>query len=190
VRRVFRSSGVTLFADSKILLAIPEHAVPVGGAGGDSKTDVWVLARCGGTLISVAVEGKVNEPFGDLVRDWLRKREDEAERRERPTGAPARLALLEQRLALGPAASSKLRYQLLHRTASALIEAERFNAGAALMLVHSFGPRRTGFKDFCDFVDAMGGVPPSHDAVTPVGSRGGVELFLGWATGDDEYLIA
>jgi hypothetical protein len=124
------------------------------------------------------------------VPDWLRKRQKEAERRGGPTSAPRRRELLEQRLGLEPAQTEQLRYQLLHRTASALIEAERFTAAAALMLIHSFGQRRTGFEDFQSFVEAMGGERPKGDGVAAVGRRRGVELFLGWVTGEDEFLDA
>ena len=40
------------------------------------------------------------------------------------------------------------KYQLLHRTASAIIEAERFNANHALMLVHSFSLANEWYGDF------------------------------------------
>jgi hypothetical protein len=179
-----------LLANAEILIALPEHAVPVGGIGGDSKSDLWVLARSAQELVSVAVEGKVDEPLGELVSAWLVSRQRKAERCERPTNAPRRRELLEQRLGLTPAQTDGLRYQLLHRTASALIEAERFNARTAVMLIHSFGPNRTGFDDFRRFVEAMGGQPPNDEAVVDVGRRGDVELFLGWANGEDAYLDA
>jgi hypothetical protein len=190
IKQALRESGSELLAGARILIAFPEHAVPVGGAGGDSKADLWLLARSGDSLISVAVEGKVDEPLGELVSDWLRTRELEAERRGRPTNAPRRRELLEQRLRLRPEQTNSLRYQLLHRTASALIEAERFKADVAVMLVHSFGPKRTGFEDFARFVAAMGGEPPEGDAIVLVGRRGTVDLYLGWAHGEDEYLTA
>src|SRR5687768_9079383 len=44
-------------------LAIPEHKVPLPGGGHASQTDLWLLARDRDGLVSVAVEGKVEEPF-------------------------------------------------------------------------------------------------------------------------------
>jgi Domain of unknown function (DUF6946) len=81
-----------------------------------------------------------------------------------------------------------IRYQLIHRTASALIEAERFNAQIALMLVHSFSTEDVGFQDFAAFARLLGaGAEPN--GMSHVGERDGVELYLGWARGEAEHLI-
>jgi len=50
----------------------------------------------------------------------------------------------------------KFRYQLLHRIASAVIEAERFDARLAGMIVHSFSTRATWFDEFSSFVRLLG----------------------------------
>jgi hypothetical protein len=48
-----------------------------------------------------------------------------------------------------------VRYQLLHRTASAVIEAERFGARHAVMLVHSFTEENLWFDDFAEFASVF-----------------------------------
>lgn len=48
-------------------------------------------------------------------------------------------------------------YQLLHRPALALIEAEKFHAADAAMIVHSFSPERRWFGAFAKFVGFFGG---------------------------------
>lgn len=53
---------------------IPELQTPLPGGARPSQTDLWVLARTADDLVSIAVEGKLSEPFGDLVADWLRER--------------------------------------------------------------------------------------------------------------------
>ena len=80
-----------------------------------------------------------------------------------------------------------VRYQLLHRTASALIEDERFNASAAMMMVHSFSQEHVWFEDYQAFLDLFGksGAPNS---ITHVGERYGVELYLSWVTGEERFL--
>jgi hypothetical protein len=76
-----------------------------------------------------------------------------------------------------------LRYQLVHRTASAVLEAKRFHAGKAIMLVHSFSARQDGFVDFQVFARQLG-ITCSHPGeLHNAGIKGGVELFLGWAQG-------
>ena len=53
---------------------------------------------------------------------------------------------------------STLRYQLLHRTVSAILEAQLHSAVAAVILVHAFGPEAAGnLSDFSDFLRELGG---------------------------------
>ncbi len=116
------------FPSAELLLALPEHKVSLPGGSRSSQNDIWVLARSENQLISIAVEGKVSEPFGPTVEQWLT---------ESSPGKVKRLAYLLSLLGLC-SVSDTTRYQLLHRTASAIIEAQRFNAAHAVMLVHSF----------------------------------------------------
>lgn len=80
-----------------------------------------------------------------------------------------------------------MRYQLLHRTASAIIEAHRFNAAHAVMLVHSFSQTGEWFGDYAEFVCLMGG-DAAEGRMVSVGSRSGVSLYLAWVRGDAYYL--
>ena len=80
-----------------------------------------------------------------------------------------------------------IRYQLLHRTASALIEAERFGAEHAVMLVHSFSQTSEWFHDYAAFVTLLGG-KSAENIVTSVGSCAGIQLHLAWVRGNASYL--
>lgn len=59
------------FEEIEALVIIPEHKVPLPGGARPSQTDCWVLARTSRDLISIAVEGKVSEPFGPTIKEWL-----------------------------------------------------------------------------------------------------------------------
>ena len=83
--------------------------------------------------------------------------------------------------------SDTTRYQLLHRTASAIIEARRFNAAHAVMLVHSFSQSSEWFQDYAAFVSLMGGIAKENGIVS-VGARSGVPLHLAWVRGNAQYL--
>ena len=88
------------------------------------------LARA---AISLAVEGKAGESLAETVGDW---------RKEASEGKEKRLAYLCEQLGLSDRVNDAVRYQdFMHRTASALIEAERIGAIAAVMLVLSFADR-------------------------------------------------
>src|SRR4051794_28318199 len=53
-------------AKLELLLALPEHEVPLPGGSRASQTDLFVLARRPTQgLVTIAVEGKAEEPFGD-----------------------------------------------------------------------------------------------------------------------------
>jgi hypothetical protein len=62
-----RASDIDLFHDINILLAFPEYKVPLPGGTRPLQNDVFVLAKGGDQLISIMIEGKVSEPFGELV---------------------------------------------------------------------------------------------------------------------------
>jgi len=53
---------------------------------------------------------------------------------------------------------STLRYQLLHRTVSAVLEAQLHGAVAAVVLVHAFGREAAdNLSDFSEFLTELGG---------------------------------
>lgn len=166
------------FAGIKLLLALPEHKVPLPGGSRPSQNDIWVLARVGTELVSIAVEGKVAEPFGPTLAEWL----DDGS-----AGKTTRLAYLRNELDLSEPVPGAVRYQLLHRTVSAIIEAKRFGASHAIMLVHSFSQSHLWFEDYCAFA-ALLGVTVEVNRITSVGQRGGVHLHLGWVCGNAKYL--
>ncbi|MGJ0517172.1 MAG: DUF6946 family protein [Methylomicrobium sp.] len=166
------------FPSVELLLALPEHQVPLPGGSRPSQNDIWVLARSKGKLISIAVEGKVSEPFGPTVQEW------QAE--PSCSGKLERLAYLLDLLGLSSVPDTT-RYQLLHRTASAIIEAQRFNAPHAVMLVHSFSQSSEWFQDYAAFVSLMGGSAMENRMVS-VSSRSGISLHLAWVRGNAGYL--
>src|SRR2546422_844943 len=129
IAAALRSADVEELADAELLLGIPEYEVPLPGGDRASQTDLMVFARSRGGLVVFAVEGKVDEEFGPTVG---------AKRSEKSEGVDKRLAALHQLLGFSKPVRDQIRYQLLHRAASALLTAETFNASAAVMLVHSF----------------------------------------------------
>jgi len=82
-----------------------------------------------------------------------------------------------------------LRYQLFHRSASALLEADRYHADTALLLVHSFSPDDAGFADFAAFLRALGieTTPVVGEIYGPLQCRiagRGIGFFAGWIADD------
>jgi hypothetical protein len=163
-------------AHAQLLIAIPELKVDLPPGGHASQNDVWALLRVGDGTVSMAIEAKCGEALGPLVRERLAEAPPNS-------GVPARLAFLRTSLGLDTADVSELRYQLLHRAVSALIQAERFAARTAVLLIQSFGGAADdkSREDYQRFAQAMG-CTPAFNAVVPVGRTTAVPLLNGWLT--------
>lgn len=172
VQQAFEKSGFEVFAEIEPLLILPEYKTHLPGGKTASQTDVFVLANAGGGLVAIAVEGKVEEPFGPTVAEW---------NAEPTPGKTKRLRFLCEILGLPVDGVGPLRYQLLHRTASAILEARRFTARHAVMLVHSFSRRRTWFDDYAAFMAALGG-QAVEGSVTRIPRDGDIALYSGWVS--------
>lgn len=167
--------------DPTLLLAIPEHKVPLPGASrGESQNDVFALVRAGNITLAITIEGKVAEPFGETVGDWLQNASD---------GKRERLAFICNLLGLSLPLPSDTYYQLLHRTASAVIEARRFKTDAAAMIVHSFSADRKWFEALVQFGSLFGVAIVANELIA-VRPNGAPPLYIGWACGDCNFLSA
>ena len=143
-----------------------------------SQNDVFVLASGSEGLVSIAVEGKVAESF-DMPVD---------QRFAEPThGQAIRLKFLLELLSLDRNAVGNIGYQLLHRTASAILEARRFGARHAVMLVHSFSQELKHFEDFAAFANLYQQTAVPNRMMRAM-NFDDVTLYLGWAVGNAEYL--
>jgi hypothetical protein len=124
VALLFSESGIPTFQSIELLLAIPEHQVPLPGGRRPSQNDLFALARGPDGLISIMVEGKVSETFGPTMEKWLI---------EASPGKRERLEYLRDQIGLDKEFPPHIRYQLIHRTASAVIEGRRFCAKTAVI---------------------------------------------------------
>ena len=160
-----------------LLAAIPEFEVGLPGGATTSHTDVLVLARNETGFVVIAVEGKVDEEFGPTLS---------SKRAEASDGQEERLAYLHNALQLPNLLDGAIRYQLLHRSASAVIVAREFHASAAVMLVHSFSPSKRWFDEYVAFGKALGvGLVEGRALRAPHLKK--PPLYLGWVSGDQRF---
>lgn len=171
-------SEVPRLKELKALIVIPEHQVPLPGGSRPSQNDVWVLGRTPSGLVSVAVEGKVSEPFGPTVGEWVSNSSH---------GKKKRLRFLCHELGLPYPTPDDVRYQLLHRAASALIEAKRFFACDAVMLVHSFSQEDQWFDDYRRFLSLFN-LAAEVNEVTSLDREAELFLHFAWVRGDKRYI--
>jgi hypothetical protein len=168
--------SVPVLRGAKLVIGFPELQVNLPGGGHASQTDLWALLDTGERLVSMAVEAKAGEPLGDTVGDWL------------AAGRPGnrrgvRLSSLCQRLAISDTGLEAVRYQLLHRAASALIMAERFRAPLAVLLVVSFDEEndRQSLEAFRNFGSLFNAITDAGVIAELLG-EGYVPLYACWVS--------
>lgn len=171
VKRALHNSGHELFRDMRILLAIPQYMVPPPGDSAATKSDLFVLAESTGQLTAFMIEARGSESFGPTVSEWLQQDATEAEK--------SQLEYLNSTVGLQEQQISDIRYRLLQSTASALIEAGRYRANNAVMLVHSFSENYLGSDDFVAFAKCYG-LTPEPNRLHFIGYVNKIRLFLGW----------
>lgn len=155
--------------DAELLAGFFEHGTALDTKIGPSFTDLLTICRLPDGLGVLAVEGKAGEPFGQLVGEW----------RTSP-GREARYAWACEMFALDGSACSALRWQLFHRTASAVLEAKRFRARHAVMLVHDFSGIASSAPDFIAFATAIGIAGAAVGGISEPKIIDGVSLRLAW----------
>ncbi|WP_409363642.1 DUF6946 family protein [Bradyrhizobium sp. AUGA SZCCT0431] len=126
------------------------------------------------------MEGKVNESFGPTIREWYV---------DPSPGKQQRLAFLCDLVGVQCPPPGDAHYQLFHRTASAVIEAERFKTDDAAMVVHSFSPENKWLDAYAAFLNLFGlAARPGQLVSTELPD--GRPLHFGWAEGDPQFLSA
>jgi hypothetical protein len=181
---VLRGGG---FDASVLLLAIGEHKVDLPAGAAASQSDVWALIRTTKGLLSLSVEAKAREAFGDdALEQWLIA-----------GGTALSISRRQQRWDFIrshlPEADSflPLRYQMLHRCAVAVIEARRIGCPHAAFIVQAFNTPDVSFQDYA-LLCATLKIPAARDlmATTAVGE---ISLSVGWADcplATDEWVAA
>ena len=173
VLALFSDSGVPTLQHLHLLAAFPEYRVALPGRGRASQNDLFVLARTSdGQLVAIMIEGKVAEAFGPTLAAW------------QPDSTPEKCKRLHDLQALLGVDNlpPTIRYQLLHRTASAVIAAQQFCATTAIMLVHSFSADQAWFDDYRAFLALFGveAIPGRLHCLRPLGS---LTLYAAWVQG-------
>jgi hypothetical protein len=126
--------------------------------GGTAMTDIMAFL----SHSVIAVEAKMNEPFDNLVADWIEK-----EAGKNPASPPHRMGVIRRYAhALGVDLEGLLetRYQLLQRTLCAALTALSEGKSQAWMIVQSFSPvdgkdHQRNLNDFARFQKLVGNAP-------------------------------
>ena len=153
------------YQGAELIEGLFERKTSLRSPGRASQTDLLVFAQTPARIKVIGVEGKRDEPFGELVTDW-----------NTSAGKQRRLEVLCEYLELDATECGHLRYQLFHRTVATLFEAESAQAKGALMLVHSFSPDDSSFDDFHAFTVALDIPVETTNTIGPARSLNGIVL--------------
>ena len=179
VKAALDASGEASLANLELLFAIPEWEVELPGGTTTSCTDVMALGSNATGLTAIAVEAKVDEPFGPTLGEKRRGASDKQRQR---------LDFLHAQVGIKAPLQDEVRYQLLHRTASAILTARYFHARTAAMIVQSFSPASMWWADFEQFCLALG-VSAKKGVAARVPGSSTPELFVGWCVGEQHFRL-
>ena len=158
------------FRGAELIIAVPEHRVTLDDERRPSQNDLWLILWTRHGYTSVTVEAKAGEEFDKPIDQWLR---------EDSKGKDARLRFLNNTLCLAGTCPCHIRYQLLHRTASAILEARRCHFPLALMMVQSFEESRSSWADYAAFASHLG-LTAERGVVVGPRQVDTIDLYLAW----------
>jgi hypothetical protein len=162
------------FDQPVLLLAVAEHKVDLPGGTAASQCDVWAIIKTSVGLLSLTVEAKAREPFGEeILERWLIAGKTKLSAKNRKDRWDYIRAFLPDSGSL-----SGVRYQMLHRCAASVIEARRLGCQHAAFIVQAFDTPDESFRDYQLFCEAMR-IPASRGGMAATNAAG-VALSVGW----------
>lgn len=171
IRRML--DGAPEWRDAVLIDAFAERCTDLeDGRPSHSQSDLLAIVALASGIGVLSIEAKVDEGFDKMVGQWIG---------DGSAGKAVRLAKLTALLDIEDQAIEGLRYQLLHRTAAAVLEAKRYRTNQAAMIVQSWCSVRSSFGDYLAFCRALGGLEPEPNRLTASINVGGVRLRLGWS---------
>lgn len=159
---------------AELLMAFPEYKVQLPGGVHPSQNDVFAVLSNSRGLLSIMVEAKNRENFDCTIEEWLKKASK---------GKGKRLEFLREKISYPKIDISRIRYQLFHRFASAVIMAEKLHANYALLVIQSFEQdnEMNHFVEFESFI-APYGVAVSKDTCISLGTVNGIHRYAVWVS--------
>ncbi len=175
-----------LFGDERveIVFMFPEYQVSMPASGRNSSNDLYILAVTETGYSVIMIESKAGESFDELVSDWYKGK---TKNTDHGKNASNRLNAILCELGLKKYANEpyieigRYRYQLFHRTLSAIKEAKRIKANNAVVIIQSFAKDPQSLDDFMGFVGLL--IPnPSKQVNKLIGpvEIDGIKLSFAW----------
>jgi hypothetical protein len=163
------------YGEPRLMFAVAEHKVDLPGGNAASQSDVWAVVKTSRGMFSLTIEAKAKEAFGDeMLEKWLIAGETKRSIRNREKRWEHVRKYLPKSESFFP-----VRYQMLHRCAASVIEAERLGFRHAGFIVQAFktSPDKS-FQDYAAFCRALNIHPKRGKMATT--SVGDITLNVGW----------
>jgi hypothetical protein len=176
--------------DLQLLRGIPEQVTRLPERGEGRNHDLWLLGRTNQEQVTICIEAKADEPFGnETVAEYrlsAKKRRESGE----STSVPERIAKLLFIVPAGDNSWDNVRYQLLTAVCGTAIQARRDGSALAVFVVHEFRTRKTATANIRanakEFNAFMAVITSSYEPIIagllygPV-TIGGVDCLIGKA---------
>lgn len=177
ISTLLESSKQPALVGLKLVAAFPEWEVSLPVGSRSSFAGILTVTRNELGLCVIAVEAKAEEDFGPTLGEKLT---------QPSAGQSLRMDYLHRLLGV-PQFEPGIRYQLLHRTASAVLAAGEFHAPNAVMMIQSWTATPEQHIDFESFCKAMG-AESLPGGIKVVQRLKGPRLFLGWCDVGKQFL--
>lgn len=172
IDKLFRDSN---YGEPVLVFAVAEHKVDLPGGNAPSQCDVWAVVKTSVGMLSLTVEAKAREAFGDEVLEkWLVAGGTEGSISNRKTRWDYVRSHLPESVSF-----LQVRYQMLHRCAASVIEARRLGFQHAAFVVQAFNTPAKSFQDYAVFCQALK-IPAARGSMGTT-SVDGISLSVGWA---------
>lgn len=162
------------YGEPVLMFAVAEHKVDLPGGNAASQSDVWAVLKTSAGMLSLTVEAKAREAFGDeTLERWLVGGTENSMKNRSKRWEYVSSYLPDSGSFL------KVRYQLLHRCAASVIEAKRFGFEHAAFVVQAFKSPDSSFQEYKAFCEALN-INAARGSMATT-SVGGISLSVGWA---------
>ena len=127
----------------KLIRGIPEHVTRLPERGEGRNHDLWLLGRTQNESVTICLEAKADEPFGnDTVAEYRKAALHRIEQGE-STRVPERIDALLGIIGKPPSNWESVRYQLLTAICGTVLQAKQDLSSLAVFVVHEFQTEKT-----------------------------------------------
>ena len=154
----------------KLIRGIPEYVTKLPQRGEGRNHDLWLLGRTKIASVTICVEAKADEPFGNHIVAEYRKAALRRRERGISTRAPERIDALLNMVKKTTSNWDGIRYQLLTAITGTILQARLDKSDLAVFVVHEFRTDKTtaenlerNDEDYERFLATLG-IPSSASA--------------------------